>query len=112
MPARSHKDGSMARLSDSQKKVERIINEGISVFIFGKGGSGKSFSLWHFIEQFKSRGSCYFVTALTGIAGVNVEGSTIHSFAEIGTVTMSTNELIARIKSDKEVCQRWKNCSV
>lgn len=48
-----------------------------SMFITGKAGSGKSYLLKYFISHTKKK---VVVTAPTGIAALNVDGQTIHSF--------------------------------
>ena len=52
----------------------------------GSAGTGKSFVLGHIQTGLQSvcKPGTVFVTALTGIAAVNIGGSTLHSFAGIG----------------------------
>ena len=40
-------------LSLNQHKVEMLVDEGYSVFVTGKGGSGKSFFLRNIIEKLR-----------------------------------------------------------
>ena len=80
-------------LSLNQHKVEMLVDEGYSVFVTGKGGSGKSFFLRNIIEKLRRSGDHCFVTAPTGIAATNIGGSTVHSFAGIGTGSKSAHEL-------------------
>lgn len=98
--------------SENQTKVERLIYNGYSVFITGKGGSGKSFFLRSVIEKLRARGDCCFVTAPTGKAATNVGGTTINSFAGIGTGSKGAHELIACIQSNEEALKRWQSCDV
>ena len=58
-------------LSLNQHKVEMLVDEGYSVFVTGKGGSGKSFFLRNIIEKLRRSGDHCFVTAPTGIAATN-----------------------------------------
>ena len=96
----------------SQKKIERVVDKGYSLFVTGEGGSGKSFFLRHTIEKLRRNGDHCFVTAPTGKAAANTGGSTIHSFAGIGTGSKSAHELIAIIKSNQEALLRWEQCKV
>ena len=48
-----------------------------SIFITGKAGTGKSTLLRHFVANTKKQ---VVVLAPTGIAAINVGGSTVHSF--------------------------------
>ncbi|XP_020910820.1 ATP-dependent DNA helicase pfh1 [Exaiptasia diaphana] len=101
-----------ACLSENHKKIERIIDEGYNIFISGRTGSGKSFLLRYLIEKFKQNGRHFAVTALTGIAGENVGGRTIHSFAGIGTGSIDTHQLIASISANIQAVERWRQCSI
>ncbi|XP_028517714.1 ATP-dependent DNA helicase RRM3-like [Exaiptasia diaphana] len=101
-------------LSSSQRKVENLVLDGYSVFISGEAGSGKSFFLRSTIKKLKEAFgfSRVAVAAPTGIAAVNVGGTTIHSFAGIGTGSKGAHELISRIQANPDVVTRWRNCSV
>ena len=102
----------MLKLNKNQAKVERLIYEGYSVFILGKGGSGKSYFLRYVIDKLRARGDSCFVTAPTGEAATNVGGVTINYFAGIGTGSKGAHELIARIQTSEEAFERWQSCDV
>ncbi len=57
---------------------ELLFNSNHSLFITGKAGTGKSTLLKKFVENSKSKNLA--ILAPTGVAAVNVEGATIHSF--------------------------------
>ena len=99
-------------LSVSQKKIERVVDKGYSLFVTGEGGSGRSFFLRHTIEKLRRNRDHCFVTAPTGKAAANIGGLTTHSFAGIGTGSKSAHELIAIIKSNQEALLRWEQCKV
>lgn len=63
-------------LNASQKKALRILESGKNVFLTGEAGTGKSFVLNHFISRNQHKN--IIVTAPTGIAAINVHGSTLH----------------------------------
>ena len=61
--------------------AERYIQEtGISVFLTGKAGTGKTTFLKHIVETCGKR---LAVVAPTGVAAVNAGGVTIHSFFQL-----------------------------
>jgi ATP-dependent exoDNAse (exonuclease V) alpha subunit len=65
-------------LSTEFKEAYKIMNESSdSVFITGKAGAGKSTLLLYFCQHTKKN---YAVLAPTGVAALNVDGQTIHSF--------------------------------
>lgn len=49
------------------------------------------------------------ITASTGIAGLNIGGSTVHSFAGIGLGKEPADKLAERIKNSLRLKQRWCN---
>ncbi len=69
----------MTDMSIEQKDCFDEAMSGRSLFISGPGGVGKSFVLGAIIEEFKTRGHKFRVSASTGVAALNVGGSTIHS---------------------------------
>src|SRR5258706_2455984 len=64
-------------LNPQFQKALSVINEGRNVFITGKAGTGKSTLLKHFRDTTKRN---VIVLAPTGVAAVNIQGQTIHSF--------------------------------
>ena len=81
---------------------------GQNVFITGSAGTGKSYLLNYIVQELKmkyeqesgSSGESVFVTAPTGIAAINVGGTTIHSFAGIGLGEKLIIELILPLYPD------------
>lgn len=67
---------SKVQLSDDQKKAIAILESGKNVFLSGEAGTGKSFVLNEFIRR--NRDKNIIVCAPTGIAAINVGGSTLH----------------------------------
>lgn len=65
-------------LNYEQKKVFASFTAGANLYITGKGGSGKSFLTRYIIDYCNKKGKQVLVCAPTGIAAINVGGSTIH----------------------------------
>ena len=65
------------KLSDEQNQALQLMLSGKNVFLTGEAGTGKSTVL----RQFRARCTreCVFL-APTGIAAINVQGATLHSF--------------------------------
>ena len=67
-------------LSDDQKKALEVMENNDRVFLTGNAGTGKSFLSEYFIKKHRDE---IVVCAPTGIAALNVGGSTIHSLFKI-----------------------------
>lgn len=77
----------ITKLSPEQRAAAELILEGKNnFFVTGSAGTGKSYLLKYLIHELKEKygQKGVAVTAPTGIAAINVGGSTLHSFAGIG----------------------------
>ena len=85
------------KLTSEQKKALDLMLSGKNVFLTGKAGTGKSTVLDKFQERCYHE--CVFL-APTGIAAININGSTIHSFFQLkpGLLTPDSIEPIGSRK--------------
>ena len=65
-------------LNEEQEKVFYSFKKGANIFLCGKGGSGKSFLTRYIIDYCKRNNKSVLICAPTGIASLNIGGSTIH----------------------------------
>lgn len=70
--------------SSEQLAVLERVQQGDNVFFTGSAGVGKSFLLKEITRLLKSQRKDFKVTATTGIAALNISGSTVHSWASVG----------------------------
>ena len=98
-------------LSHEQEIILKLVDSKYSLFLTGQGGCGKSYLIKKIVEKESARGGC-FVTASTGIAAVNISGTTIHAFAGINTGTKSAHELFGTVISNEEAVKRWNDCRI
>ena len=84
------------QLTRDQEQVIKLCALGHNVFFTGMGGSGKSTTIHFLKEHFKNEGKNIHTLASTGIASVQLGGSTLHSFAGVGRINDSTENIIAR----------------
>lgn len=115
-------------LSEEQRRVLQMVQNGKNIFFTGPAGklacfltfikisrliilsgTGKSVLLRAIIDSLRRRFGAVAITAPTGIAGVNIGGSTIHSWAGIRLGKESVENLVKGLSRFAE--QRWKTTS-
>ncbi|KAL5518664.1 hypothetical protein ACEPAH_347 [Sanghuangporus vaninii] len=96
------------RLSRGQARVLEGVARGESVFFTGSAGTGKSALLREIIKMLGGLSSEVAVTASTGIAAVNIGGTTLHSFAGVGLGKGDAERLVEMVKTSKFALNRWR----
>ncbi len=86
-------------LSPQQLAVIKSFEAGKNIFVTGGAGSGKSYLL-NFLKRYYSQFGLV-VTASTGIAAVNIGGTTIHSWSGIGLANLPVDKIVENIFSKK-----------
>jgi len=102
-------------LSPSQKLVLDAVLNGESLFFTGAAGTGKShlISVMEPLLVKKFGYDAVFLTASTGVASVNIGGTTINSFAGVGLGEDSGADLLKKIRSRNAMArERWLNAKV
>ena len=103
-------------LNAEQQQILDAVLSGQSVFFTGSAGTGKSFLLRHCIERLLDSGRVtreqIFVTAATGIAAVNIGGTTFHSFSGLGLAQGSLPALITKVQASSAATERWRRARV
>jgi len=85
---------------EQEKAIEYAIR-GHNIFLTGKAGTGKTYTLKKIIKELRELGKVVAVTASTGIAGVHLGGSTIHSWAGIGIKTKLSQDDLFKIANNR-----------
>lgn len=75
--------------------ADQILSSNKNFFITGGAGVGKSFLIKELEKVWITQGRCYVILAPTGVAAINIGGSTIHSFFGIG-IGSGTNEQLLK----------------
>lgn len=104
----SFDDSLLSGLSNEQRQAVFLVEAGISVFVTGPGGTGKS----RIISILKNAGLRVKVTASTGIAARNVGGITLHRFAGLGLRAERFLSHIDRVPIEDKRIECWRNCDV
>lgn len=94
-------------LTREQKYVLESVRSGRNVFFTGGAGTGKSFLVHKIIGVLPPDHT--FVTASTGVAAYQIGGTTLHSFAGIGTGEALISKCI-ELAQRKTVLQQWRRC--
>ncbi|KAG8803492.1 hypothetical protein FRC16_005162 [Serendipita sp. 398] len=100
-------------LTDEQWRVVDLCERGHSIFFTGSAGTGKSVCLRTIIERLQIRyPEKVYVTASTGIAAINVGGTTLHSYAGIQLGKENINVLVNRVQSSNLKRKKWQETKV
>ncbi|GFN95027.1 ATP-dependent DNA helicase pif1 [Plakobranchus ocellatus] len=95
------------QLTAEQNRVIEMVKQGKSIFFTGSAGTGKSFLLKRIIGALPPNHT--FATASTGAAACHIGGTTLHSFAGIGSGNGSLKQCI-ELASRARVAQQWRAC--
>ena len=88
-------------LSLEQSQVITAFEAGKNILVTGGAGSGKSYLLNLLKRNYGQYG--LEITASTGIAAVNIGGSTIHAWSGIGLANLPIDQIVENIFSAKAV---------
>ena len=106
-------------LTDEQKKVFASFKSGANIFLCGKGGSGKSYLTRYIIDYCRTSGLSVLICAPTGIAALNIGGSTIHRVFNVpakivpqGTRCYNRKRLEAISKADVIIIDEISMCRI
>lgn len=89
-------------MTSEQKQAFNLMRSGQNIFLTGNAGTGKSFLLNYFIGYAEEEGLKVLVTAPTGIAAINVGGSTVHRTFKVPLEPMSPGAKIKIPSAVKE----------
>lgn len=94
-----------------QRAIDLVLN-GQNVFITGSAGTGKSAVIQEIVKRLRDKKRRVYICAPTGIAACNIGGSTVHSFAGIGTGVLTIEKLVERVNKYPIARERWLTAHV
>jgi ATP-dependent exoDNAse (exonuclease V) alpha subunit len=89
-----------------------ILKSGANVFLTGKAGAGKTYTLNQYINYLKARKVSVAITASTGIAATHMNGMTIHTWAGIGIKDDLTDTDLKKMQERKYLKEHLENAQV
>ena len=90
-------------LNEKQSKFLNLANQKKNIFLFGKAGTGKS----HAVKALKEfMGVKLAITASTGIAALNINGVTLHSYIGVGKMLSPIDYTIKQIFKNQELFEK------
>jgi ATP-dependent DNA helicase PIF1 len=97
-------------LSTEQQLAFTKYRQGISFFVSGPGGTGKSMLIKTIYEDAMSRNKQIQVCALTGCAALllNCKAKTIHSWAGIGIASGPKEDIVEKVLSNYQKTKNWR----
>ncbi len=101
-----------ARWFERERVYRAVVDERRNVFVTGGAGVGKSHVLKEMVRRLRALGRRVTVTAATGIAALQIGGTTLHSFAGAGAKENSRQKMIGGALANPEARRRWKETHV
>ncbi|TST47730.1 ATP-dependent DNA helicase PIF1 [Bagarius yarrelli] len=95
------------KLSKEQMAVLNAVLSGKNVFFTGSAGTGKSFLLKRIVGSLPPKSA--YATASTGVAACHIGGTTLHSFAGIGSGSAPLEQCL-ELAQRPGVLQHWISC--
>uniref|UniRef100_A0A8B9R625 ATP-dependent DNA helicase PIF1 n=1 Tax=Astyanax mexicanus TaxID=7994 RepID=A0A8B9R625_ASTMX len=95
------------KLSKEQAAVLDAVLSGKNIFFTGSAGTGKSFLLKRIVGSLPPKST--YATASTGVAACHIGGTTLHSFAGIGSGSAPLEQCL-ELAQRPGVLQHWTGC--
>lgn len=106
-PSKVDEEDDSSEDSEYLNLITDMIKRGENLFITGYAGTGKSYILNKLKKKFKID-----VTSTTGLAAVNVQGQTIHSWAGVGICNKPIDEVVEKILKRASLKKQILNCEI
>ena len=95
---------------EQERAIDIVIEQRQNVFITGGAGVGKSYVIRGIVNRARSLKLSVAVTATTGVAAMQIEGQTLHSFAGIRLGKESVDHLFKSMRTTSKIT--WNDVSI
>ena len=95
---------------DLEAKIKMLECED-NIYIKGQGGVGKTYLINKYVERYSMRYSIA-KTAPTGVAALNIGGSTLHSFFGIGLGKGDPQKILNKVRTRTDARDRIRNTDI
>lgn len=99
-------------LAENQRKFLELVDEGKSIFLTGKAGTGKSHVIRLATDTLRKQKIKFVAIAPTGIAANNIDGQTIHSMFSVNPYGVAEFESCNFLKSQKVQLLKEVRCII
>lgn len=101
-------------LNEEQQTALDYAKKGVSYFLTGPGGTGKSYVLERIRQDLETCGKKVAVTAMTGCAALLLgnKAKTLHSWAAVGIAKEPATALVTKIRASQKSMRRWLSTDV
>lgn len=96
----------------TQSQALEILKTGVSVFLTGEPGSGKTHTVNEYVAYLRAREIEPAITASTGIAATHIGGMTIHSWSGIGIKAQLSKQELHKITTTGYIAKRVRRTKV
>lgn len=100
------------QLNERQQEFCLTVLDGKNVFLSGQGGVGKTYALTFLFNFLSKNGISFGKTAMTGIAALNLGGSTIHSWASLGLGNTDLQNIFKMVFRNKKAKARIASAQI
>ena len=96
----------------TQAQALAIMKTGVSIYLTGSAGSGKTYLLNQYIQYLKEHDIPVAITASTGIAATHMNGMTIHGWSGIGIREFLTEKDMEDLEERQYLWKRFEKARV
>lgn len=96
------------KLETTEERILKLAKRGRCMYVGGCAGTGKSYLIGKLKEELFNKE--VYITALTGIASINIKGTTLHRFTGTG-IENEYQKMLARVHKGRSRLN-WTNCEI